>query len=94
MINVSQKMREVLPSLKRGINDNPTPGLRPQREDAWNEGYATLKGLWYSAGPFDDQEYFNHERFKRDYEKMVRSHFPGCKVTFNWHSQEIEVYRQ
>lgn len=88
VMNVAQKMREVLPTLKLGVDNVRTPGLAPECREQWNEGYAIVNGLRYnSAGGFD------HDRFRRDYEAMVRSHFPGCVVTFYWQTQEIEVSR-
>jgi len=93
-VNVAERMREFLSSMRAGrFNGVSIPGLTPECEDQWNEGYAIVKGLWYSAGDFDSEEYFHHDHFRADYERFVKSYFPGCKVVLHWSSQELEVMR-
>ena len=96
-MNVAEKMREILPLLKQGFNDITTPDVRAECESEWNENYAIVQGLWYDpeldGWRTDKSDYlvFDHDRFRTDYELMVRSYFPGCTVRFYWNSQEIEV---
>lgn len=86
-MNIAKTMREVLPKLKEfgGIR---FPGICPEVEEDWNENYAVVQGLFYD---YPDNDYFDNDRFKADYEQIVRSFFPDCKVNFYWKSQEIEV---
>jgi hypothetical protein len=91
-MNVAETMRKAIPEFNEGFDGNRLH-LTPEVEENWNENYAIVQGLWYTAGPFDNNDYFDHDRFRADVEKKVVSTFPGCKVIFNWRSQEIEVQK-
>jgi hypothetical protein len=90
-MHIAEQMRKVLPELKRGINGVSFSGLKPELEEDWSENYALLQGLHYTAGIFDEQEYFDHERLRADYEDLIVSKFPGCDINIMWRSQEIEI---
>ncbi len=87
--DIAKKMREVLPRLKK-FNGVKFPELRPEIEDAWDERYAIVYQLYYEYDM--ESDYFDHDRFRKEYEDMVRGLFPGCKVYLRWKSQFIEVY--
>lgn len=89
--NVAERMRDVLPILKKGIGDTHFPDLRPECEPCWSDTHALLQGLHYTAGPFDNRDFFNHDKFKEDFLRLVRSFFPDCEVKCYWKSQEVEV---
>jgi hypothetical protein len=91
MMNVAKKMREILPILKKGVGEVPFPGLKPQVEENWSKDYASVGGMFYEADLFVTHDYFNHDKLREDFEKLVCSHFPKCGVTFWWGSQEFEV---
>lgn len=94
--DIAQRMREVLPLLNLGLGGYQCH-LEPECEGDWTYNYAIVKGLWFDWPLDDGDEYetFNSWKFQEDYERLVRKHFPGCRVRFFWGSaQEIEVYRE
>lgn len=89
-MNIAETMRNVLSKLKKGLDDIDFPSIRPECIDEWSENYAIVKDVYYD---YPESDYFDHDRFRQDYENMVKVLFPGCKVAFYWQSQEIEVYK-
>ncbi len=86
-MNVAQVMKKSIDILSE--LDNIQLHLRPELEDNWDSGYALVNGLYYDE--FND--YFDHERFRENYERKVKSLFPGCMVNFMWNTQELEVIK-
>jgi hypothetical protein len=88
-MNVAETMRKAIPEIKKGIDDIRFY-VRPELEENWTENYAIVEGFYYD---YPDSDYFEHDRFRSDMENKVKAMFPGCKVTFYWESQEIEVQK-
>lgn len=95
-LDIGKKMTEVLPLLKKGLlgTDVDFPNLRPECQDEWGPNYAIVGGLHYFFAQYDDYTFFDHDKFRSDYEEKVCSFFPECTVKCYWQSQEIEVYRK
>lgn len=87
-MNVAQVVKKSLSDLNEGL-DNVPLHLRPELEHNWDSGYALLNGLYYDQ--FND--YFDHERFRKNYERKVQSMFPDCHINFMWNTQELEVIK-
>lgn len=87
-MNIADTMRKSLEKLKAGLDDIEFPGIKPECEEEWNEDYAIVYNVYYD---YPESNYFDHDRFRQDYENMVKGIFPDCKVKFYWQAQEIEV---
>jgi tRNA(Ile)-lysidine synthase TilS/MesJ len=87
-MNIAETMRNSLKKLKAGLDDIEFPEIRPECEEEWDENYAVVQNVYYD---YPESDYFDHDRFRQDYENMVKEIFPNCKVKFYWQSQEIEV---
>jgi hypothetical protein len=75
MINIADKMRELIEHLNvEGIRDVRLH-LEPECEEDWSADYAIVHGLWWTAGDFDDQHYFDHAAFRFDLQDLVYNHF-------------------
>lgn len=93
LINVAERMREVMPELKKGVGDFRFPEIRPQCEEMWSEKYATILGVYYDDFHVLDCDYIDYDRIRFDFEEKAKSLFPGCKVTIRWRCQEMEIER-
>lgn len=94
VLDIAQKMVEVLPILRNGVGGIKMPFLKSECGD-WTKDYALLDGLFYDISNYDNEfESFDRLKFQDDYENEVKKHFPGCEVKLYWTSQEIEVYRK
>lgn len=89
-MNVAETMKKVIPELNKGL-DGIRFYLVPEVIENWNDKYAIVQGFYYD---YPDSEYFDHDKFRRDYENKVHSFFPDCKITFYYQSQEIEVIKE
>lgn len=72
-MNIAERMRELLPKLKAGVNGIGCPEVRPESESEWNENYAIIQTCYWDT-PLDD-DYFDHDRFRADTEKIIKDHF-------------------
>lgn len=86
-MNVAQTMKTSIEALNEF--DNVFLHLKPQLEDNWDSGYALVNGLYYN----EFNNCFDHKKFRRNYERKVKSLFPGCHVNFMWQTQELEVIK-
>lgn len=72
-MNVAEKMRELLPILRAGVNGIGCPEVRPECEDQWSENYAIVQTFYWDT-PLDN-DYFDEPRFRFDTENVIREHF-------------------
>lgn len=72
-MNIAERMRELLPKLKAGVNGIGCPEVRPECEGDWNEHYALLQTFYWDM-PLDN-DYFDEDRFRADTEKLIKDHF-------------------
>lgn len=104
-MNIAEKMKELLASLRGGLNGVSFPEIAPDREASWGDHYAALCRIYVD----DDweNEYFDSEKFWSDFMDKCMSYFPGA-VLYDWQTkntqgqivfnfmkrcQELEVYR-
>jgi len=85
-LNVAEKMKEVLPLLKKGTGGVEFPDLEPEWLKRWDETYARLR--WTSPTGTSPED---RDKFREEYEQLIKSHFPGCGVKIAWYWREIEV---
>lgn len=94
MVNIAERMRELIPLLRAGINGIEIPDVSPECEDEWSEDYAIVQDAYPDT--WDQGDYFDGSRFYADYKEFVRDHFaedPSVIVEFHG-SDEIEAYRK
>lgn len=74
-LDIAKAMRELLPTLKRGVNGVAMPEVQPEVEADWNESYAIIYRVYWERGIFDEDHYFDEDQFKLDLEETFRKHF-------------------
>lgn len=71
MIDIAARMHELVEILHAGINGIECPDVVVAGE--WSPDYALLEEL--DPDTYDESEYFDRDRFREDFVKLVKGHF-------------------
>lgn len=95
-MNVSKRAKILVKELKTdGFNEIVFPEIKEELSENWTKDYAIIGNVYYqTAFGYECSDYFDHTKFKEEFEKYVKEEFPGCSVRFMWSSQEIEIDRR
>jgi len=89
-MNVEKEAKRFVRELKTdGFDDIVFPEIKITRVEDWG---VTIGNLYYQPRfSFDCGEYFDHTKFREEFEKYLYQLFPACSIRIQWTCQELEI---
>lgn len=70
-MHIGERMKELIPLLRAGVNDVRMPDVRPECEGEWGPDYAIVRDVYHER----DDDYFDADAFWADVRELVLNHF-------------------